>query len=273
VETLILRTGAPGGPPRGRTVYVTVLDPACGDAPSPFRLFATAGTEGPAELREIPALPDPADERARALVTLVEVVVGEGRGSGVLVSADGLVLTARHVVEEAAPPTDGGDGRGDVVLAVCFDVRRPPRDLFRARVVAWDQAADVALLRIVSGVFGQPLPEGYRFPFAVPAEATPLVGEPLTTVGFPQFDGDPERTPPTVSRGILSGYTAGRAPQLARTDAFVASGSSGGSVLDTKGRLVGIVLEGHSESDGGQRLSVYLPVESIPERIRSILGW
>lgn len=274
VETLLLGGDGASRPEPAEAIFVTVLDPECGAEPSAFRLFATEGTEAPAELREVPALPLPADERERAMVTVVEVVAGEGIGSGVLVSEDGHVLTARHVVEEArGPDAAGGPGPGDIVLAASPDVRVPARSLFRARVVAWDEASDVALLRIDSGVFGQPLPEGYRFPAALPAPERPHLGETLTTVGYPRLDGDPARNPVTASRGILAAWTAGRVPQLGRTDAFVAGGSSGGSVLDTKGRLVGIVLEGHSETDGGQRLSAFLPIDGVPKEIREKLGW
>src|SRR5262249_25400226 len=154
------------------------------------------------------------------------------------------VLTARHVVGDRTGE-DGG-----ISVAMDLDTLSTTRDLFRAKVVKADEGLDVALLKITSGLYGQPLPKGYRFP-ACPVEfgALPRLGDELMTIGFPEPAGTGTRAPVMFSKGVVSGFERERDRLRIKTDAFVASGSSGGAALDAKFRLVGVPVFTMSDSD------------------------
>ena len=76
-------------------------------------------------------------------------------------SADGLILTNYHLVEEVV---DNPEEKDAVVIGVTLDPRQPARELFRGNVLAYDKKIDLALVQIACGLYHQPLPEGYRFP-------------------------------------------------------------------------------------------------------------
>ena len=253
--------------PAAGKLWFSVVDPSLYDAPVKFRVIASIGVDPPAEALELPTLPQPSDPRARAVASVVEIVVGEGSGSGTIVSADGLVLTARHVVGEQA----GDDA--DVVIAVDLDPTNITRDLFRARVVRSDEGLDIALLQIVSGLYGQPLPKGYRFPACpVALDDPPHLGDELVTIGFPEPAGTGTRAPVMYSRGVVSGFERERNGLRIKTDAFVASGSSGGAALDARYRLVGVPVFTMSDSDRTALLGFLVPVTELPREWRAIIG-
>jgi serine protease Do len=230
-------------------------------------VIASIGVDPPAEALELPALLQPSEPRARAVAAVVEVVVGEGSGSGTIVSADGFVLTALHVVGERA----GGDA--EVVIAVNLDPTNITRDLVRARVVRSDEGLDIALLRIVSGLYGQPLPKGYRFPACpVAFDGPPRLGDELVTIGFPEPGGTGTRAPVMFSRGVVSGFERERTGLRIKTDAFVASGSSGGAALDANYRLVGVPVFTMSDSERTALLGFLVPVTELPLEWRTIIG-
>jgi serine protease Do len=232
-----------------------------------FRVVASVGVGPPAEALALPELPHPSDPRGLALAAAVEIVVGDGSGSGTIVSADGLVLTARHVL--------GGREERDseVVVAVNLDPTEITRDLFRARVVRVDEDLDVALLRITSGLYGQPLPTGYRFP-ACPLSpgGLPRLGDELATIGFPEAGGTGSRAPVMFSRGVVSGFERERSGLRIKTDAFVASGSSGGAALDARYRLVGVPVFTMSDSDRAALLGFLVPVTELPREWWTLIG-
>jgi S1-C subfamily serine protease len=264
-ESVVVADGSGTRLPVGGKVWVSVVDPSLYDAPVKFRVIASIGVDPPAEALELPALPQPSEPRARAVAAVVEIVVGEGSGSGTIVSADGLVLTALHVVGERAVE--------DVVIAVDLDTTNITRDLFRARVVRSDEGLDIALLRIVSGLYGQPLPQGYRFPACpVAFDGPPGLGDELVTIGFPEPGGTGTRAPVMYSRGVVSGFERERTGLRIKTDAFVASGSSGGAALDANYRLVGVPVFTMSDSERTALLGFLVPVTELPLEWRALIG-
>lgn len=140
-----------------------------------------------------------------------------GLGSGVLVSADGLVLTAAHVIEVA-----------DRVEVEFLDHQR-----IVAEVIASSPIDDVALLKLTSAVHG--------FAPAAWGDSDKVeIGDPVFVVGAP-YGLDH-----TLSSGRLSGrraQAAGASGQqgLLQTDAAINRGNSGGPMFDEKGQLIGIV--------------------------------
>ncbi len=155
-----------------------------------------------------------------------ETVVGNILGSGIVLSSDGLILTAHHTV--------AGAENISVVLSSLSE--------FDARVIATESSLDLAILRIQSADL-VPLPWRLDMP--------PVVGETVYALGTPAIFSDDPFT--SVSRGIIgavnrsltSSQEAREAPFLAdliETDAQLSPGESGGALIDESGRLLGMCL-------------------------------
>ena len=137
-----------------------------------------------------------------------------GSGSGIIIDAEkGLVLTNNHVVE----------GVSDLLVQLP-DGRQLP-----GRLRGSDAATDIALIAIP--------PEGL-VAVALASDEGPRVGDLVFAIGYP-FDLEQ-----TVTMGIVGGLgrTSGQAYEdLIQTDANINPGSSGGALVDARGRVVGVV--------------------------------
>jgi serine protease Do len=150
----------------------------------------------------------------------------KGGGSGVIIAADGAVLTNNHVVENAT--------RIEVALQ---DGRK-----YAARVVGTDPATDLAVLRIDA----KGLPAA-RFADSDAAR----VGQWVVAIGSP-FGLDY-----TVTAGVLSakgrgGLGANEIEDYLQTDASINPGNSGGPLVNLNGELLGIntMIIGHASGIG-----------------------
>ena len=249
---------------RPGTWYIDVFDPWMAEFESDFEILMTYGTEPPAQLL---AFPEPLQPQAKgvlaaASIGVVEVLAPNGDGgSGTLVSAEGLILTNAHVVMG----TTGGPLE-ELVIALSVDPRRPPVELFRAEVVEFDSALDLALLQVRTGFYHQPLPADWKFPFVElgsPREVQ--LGDPLWIVGYPVLGSSYNRVGMNVSRGVLSGFEPIAGGLTFKTDGSIRSGNSGGAALDAKGRLIGVPTS--AVSDGYGVVGFVHPIDLIP------LGW
>jgi len=167
-------------------------------------------------------------------------------GSGVVLSPDGYILTAHHVVS--------GSGPFCVVLS---DLTEQP-----GRLVASEPVLDIALVKIEASDL-DPLEWRTGKPAAV--------GEEVFALGTPSvFVGDPT---PSLSAGIVSalhrtvGTTAedGRPvhlPDLIETDARVSPGQSGGALLDDEGRLLGMCVAVYSPLGAERGRAYAVPADS-----------
>src|ERR1043165_9722229 len=152
----------------------------------------------------------------RVLATYVFV----GSGSGVLVSADGLVLTNHHVIDDLEDLT----------------VRLANGASHASTLLGTDPVGDIALLRITD------LKDGARLPFApfAPVDAM-RVGAEVVAIGNPFGLGDLDDTP-TFTAGVLSAarIVRGDYTDAIQGDAPVNPGNSGGPLFDRAGQLLGI---------------------------------
>jgi S1-C subfamily serine protease len=143
---------------------------------------------------------------------------GESVGTGLIVTADGEIVTNAHVVGEAT------------TVHVRLNGESEPRD---AAVVATDPGRDLALLRVdVHGLS----------PATLAAPNDVRLGDEVLAIGYAlDLDGDP-----TVTLGIVSALDrnltteTGTLKGLIQTDAAVSSGNSGGPLINALGRVVGI---------------------------------
>jgi S1-C subfamily serine protease len=159
---------------------------------------------------------------------------GAGAGTGMLLTADGEVLTNAHVV------------RGAANIAVTLDGEGEPR---RADVVGADPVADLALLRI-RGASGLPT-------VVLGSSAALRVGDDVTAIGNAlALPGGP-----TVTQGIVSAKDRSieQLDGLIQTDAAINPGNSGGPLVNAAGEVVGIntaVLRGGPSPAEGIGLAI-----------------
>ncbi|MBI4231187.1 MAG: trypsin-like peptidase domain-containing protein, partial [Planctomycetes bacterium] len=227
----------------------------------PYSIEFTSGTEAPARCLEIPPLPTDRTGLPGTIPATVEILGASNAGAGVVIDPRGWLLTAQHVVDDPL--------QGDTpwVVSVTLDETQPPVEMFLARVVEQDPEGDIAMLRIFSGLHGQPLPEGYRFPClsATCRERLP-VGSILRAIGYPTVGGMGSREPISVAEGILSGFDRAGDRILWKTDMTIGHGNSGGPVIDGQGRLVGIATSMLSDPTGDPTsYGYFFPMESLPE--------
>jgi Do/DeqQ family serine protease len=158
-------------------------------------------------------------------------------GSGVIVTADGIVVTNTHVVKV------GGAAEVKIALA--------DRREFDAKVIQQDEKSDIAILRIVGG-------DG-RFPYLEFEDSDSLeVGDQVLAIGNPFGVGQ------TVTSGIISALArtdVGRsdAQVFIQTDAAINPGNSGGALVDMAGRVVGINTAIFSRSGGSHGVGFAIP--------------
>jgi serine protease Do len=162
-----------------------------------------------------------------------------GVGSGVIVSANGYVLTNAHV---ASP-------RAVEIYLTLANLER-----VRARLVGWDHWTDLALLQIDMEDLKR---RGLTFTFARFGETNALyAGQTVFAVGTPHG------LTRTVTRGIISnprryfqdtravrGYETGTFNTWLQTDAAINPGNSGGPLVTEDGRVVGINSRGYLGAD------------------------
>ncbi|MFP4509966.1 MAG: serine protease [Spirochaetaceae bacterium] len=227
----------------GRTLlpgrwYVAITDPFARRFLDSFELYTRFDEDPPEQLLEFPELSRGREGLAGVLDATVQVITPAGNGSGVLIGNGGYLLTNDHVLAGVEV------GGLRPVIAMTLDPGVPPRELFRAIIVERDPVRDLALVRIESGLYGQPLPSGYRFPAVPVASARELeFGDSLTFTGYPRFGGRGSRATITVSRGIVAGFEVVPEGLVLKTDAAIGPGNSGGAAVNSRYELVGLPAE------------------------------
>jgi S1-C subfamily serine protease len=166
---------------------------------------------------------DPLDPISRAVDATVEVFTESGIGAGFIVHPDGLVVTARHVVEE--------DGLALRRVRVRLFPEKANEKILDGVVFRSHRQLDFALLWLAS--------DG-------PFPTLPL-GDPQTLRAAQTVYaiGSPAGRPNTLSRGIVSNPTAHYGEvQCVQTDAAIDHGNSGGPLITETGSVVGISVAG-----------------------------
>ncbi len=157
-----------------------------------------------------------------------------GLGSGVIVSADGYVLTNHHVV----------DGAEEIKVAL------GDRRTFDARLVGSDPPSDLAVLKI----------EAADLPLLSLGDSDKVeTGDVALAVGNPLGIGQ------TVTAGIISakgratGVSDGSFEDFLQTDAPINQGNSGGALINTNGELIGINSQIVSPTGGNIGIGFAIP--------------
>ena len=174
--------------------------------------------------------------------------VQQSLGSGVIVRADGLILTNNHVVE----------GGTDIVVALS-DKRE-----FKAKVLLADPRTDLAVLKIDT--------KGERLPVVPFADSDAVqVGDLVLAIGDPFGVGQ------TVTMGIVSALartqiSASDYQFFIQTDAAINPGNSGGALVTTDGRLAGINTAIYSRSGGSIGIGFAIPANLARRVVEGVEG-
>jgi serine protease Do len=174
----------------------------------------------------------------------------EGAGSGVIVSTDGYILTANHVVDEM-----------DEIKVAVPGIKKE----FTAKIIGKDRSRDVAVLKI----------EANNLPAITLADSDQLeVGDIVLAIGNPFDVGQ------TVTMGIISGLGRygyginGRNgyENFIQTDAAINPGNSGGALVDMQGRFVGINTWIASSSGGSEGVGFAVPINVARRVMENLLN-
>ena len=166
-------------------------------------------------------------------------------GSGVIVRADGLIVTNHHVVANA-----------DQIRIVLADKRE-----FEAKMISTEERLDLALLKVETG--------GEQLPVLPLRDSDDLeVGDLVLAIGNPFGVGQ------TVTSGIVSGVARtntgiGDFGYFIQTDAAINPGNSGGALIATDGRLVGIPTAIFSKTGGSVGIGFAIPANMVAAVIKA----
>jgi serine protease Do len=179
----------------------------------------------------------------------------QGLGSGVIVSPDGYILTANHVVS----------GAEEIMVGLGTELRK-----YKAKKVGTDPGTDVALLKI----------EEKNLPAITFADSEKAhAGDIVLAVG------NPFGLRQTVTMGIISAVGRGGMgivdyENFIQTDAAINMGNSGGALVDIKGQLLGINTAIFSRTGGNQGVGFAIPanlardvMQSLREKGRVVRGY
>jgi serine protease Do len=172
-----------------------------------------------------------------------------GSGTGFLVSADGYVITNKHVVADTEAE---------------YEVTMTDEKKYPAKVIARDPANDIAIVKI----------EGANFPSVKLGDSDALkVGQTAIAIGnsLGQYDN-------TVSSGIISGLRRsleagdGRGSveslyDVIQTDAAINPGNSGGPLLNLRGEAVGVNV---AMAYNSQSIGFSLPINDVKRVYESV---
>jgi serine protease DegQ len=168
-----------------------------------------------------------------------------GLGSGVIVSAEGYLLTNNHVVEGA-----------DDIQVRLSDGREA-----HAKLVGTDPESDVAVLKI----------ELDRLPTVTLGDIEQVqVGDAVLAIGNPFNVGQ------TVTSGIVSalgrsGLGLSTFENFIQTDAAINPGNSGGALTDVNGNLVGINTAIYSRSGGSMGIGFAIPIDTARQVMEGLV--
>ena len=211
----------------------------------------SAGSEAVTSLADVCAAVSP----SVVVVTTEQIVTNNyfwggqevlsGAGSGVVLTADGYIVTNYHVVE----------GAQQITVTLYDDSE------YTATVVGSDQESDLALLKIdATGLTPAVLGDSDNVQVG---EVVVAVGNPMGTLGG------------TVTDGIVSALNRditveGNEMTLMQTSAAISPGNSGGGLFNTNGELIAIVNAKYSDEDA-EGLGFAIPVNTVKTVVQDLL--
>jgi S1-C subfamily serine protease len=172
-----------------------------------------------------------------------------GKGSGVIISPDGFIITNNHVIESASV----------IRVTTTTDAK------YQAELVGADPENDIAIIKI----------DGKNLPHATMGDSDGLkVGEYSIAIGNPLGVGT------TVTHGIISATDRKNLPvgdgrilsRAIQTDAPINRGNSGGALANINGQLIGINTAIRSDSGGNIGIGFAIPINVARTVAKSIIA-
>lgn len=200
-----------------------------------------------------PIFDDPLFQRFLGINPQPNQRIQSSLGSGVIMSADGFVLTNNHVIK----------GADEIVVAM-----RDGREA-NAKVIGTDPDSDLALLKI----------EISNLPAIQISKHESRIGDVVLAIGNPYGVGQ------TVTSGIISATGRNHVglnlyEDYIQTDAAINPGNSGGALINAHGELVGINTGIFSKTGGSHGIGFAIPAENAVRTMadlsqygRVIRGW
>jgi S1-C subfamily serine protease len=176
---------------------------------------------------------------------------GQGSGSGAVIDRNGHILTNYHVVE----------GAEDIQVTLAGGKQR------EAALVGYDAEHDIAILKVDA-------PSDELYPIAFGSSDNLRVGQRVYALGNPfGLEG-------TITTGIISALNrtlpsriAGRELQsIIQTDAALNPGNSGGPLLDTSGRIIGMNVAIATKSGQNAGLGFAIPINRIARYVPELIA-
>ncbi|MBQ7035772.1 MAG: trypsin-like peptidase domain-containing protein [Clostridia bacterium] len=178
--------------------------------------------------------------------SFMQQYVSEGAGSGVIITADGYMVTNHHVIEGATN----------------INVRLADGTEYKAKLIGSDQKSDLAVIKVEAKDLT---------PAAFGSSEELQVGETVVAVGNPlgELGG-------TVTQGIISALdreiTIDKTTmRLLQTDTAINPGNSGGGMFNTSGQLVGVV-NAKSAGEEIEGLGFAIPIDTAKVVIEDLIG-
>ncbi len=177
-----------------------------------------------------------------------EGMIGYNWGTGVIISADGLIITNTHVIDDC-----------DRATVTLYDDRE-----YEAKLVGFDSISDIALLKI----------EAEDLPAAVFGDSADIyVGQSVAAIGNPL--GEEFRM--TMTDGIISAISRdinyrGRTMTLMQTNAALNEGNSGGPLFNMRGQVIGITnMKMMSSASTVEGIGFAIPTSTVLGVVNGIL--
>lgn len=168
-------------------------------------------------------------------------------GSGIILSKDGYILTNKHVIE----------GANSIEVKLIDD------RILKAKLIGFDNETDLAVLKIEANDLTA---------FKLLKSDWVVVGQKVIAIANPRGF---ERS---LTTGVVSGLARpirdlnkGIILDMIQTDALVSKGSSGGALLDNKGRLIGLITSMESSSGIFEATSFAVPVNTIIDVVSQLI--
>jgi serine protease Do len=177
----------------------------------------------------------------------------QGAGTGMILTSDGLILTNRHVVDNAS---------------ATYTVILSNGKSYPAKIVSIDTANDVAFMRI--SATGLP-------PVALGDSGSVKVGQKVVAIGnaLGQYQNTvTEGVVSGLSRGVTAGDPSGfmgsseQLQNLLQTDAAINSGNSGGPLVNLEGQVIG--MNTAVAGQGAQNIGFAIPINDIKPLVSSV---
>lgn len=181
------------------------------------------------EQTSLPQFENSSELVKRIIESVVTIKVEYGHASGFIISKEGYVITNNHVVE--------AKNIIDVILAQGI--------ILQANVIRTNPEYDLALLKI-EGLNFKALPLGDKEDY--------LIGTDVFAIGTPAKISLAQ----SVTSGVLSGIRTIENRNLLQTDASINPGNSGGPLINSKGKVIGVVQMGMREQE---ELNFCIPID------------